>query len=130
MEVIIEKDERNQPHRGKVLAAIHAHLDDVPYYAAGLSAKLMAEGYTGYIIRTSNDERRGGQSTANNILSNEQDHYRMSTALGFKDVFDFYYQNHDMDGISYIDLRARLILIFRMLKVDTIVSFNPWGQGE
>jgi len=128
MDVI--KQEPGEPHKGKVFAAIHAHLDNVPYYCSGLCAKLMSEGYTGYIVRTSNDEKCGGQSTANNILSNEQDHFRMSAALGFKDVFDFYYQNHDMDGISYIDLRGRLILIFRMLKVDTIISFNPWGQGE
>ncbi len=129
-EVVVIKDERGQPHRGKVFAAVHAHLDDVPYYASGLCAKLMSEGYTGHIVRTSNDEKYGGRSTAQNILSNEEDHFRMAAALGFKDVFDFYYQNHDMDSISYIDLRGRLILIFRMLKVDTVISFNPWGHGE
>ena len=129
-EVVVVKSERGQPHRGKVFAAVHAHLDDIPYYASGLCAKLMSEGYTGYIVRTSNDEKYGGRSTAQNILSNEEDHFRMAAALGFKDVFDFYYQNHDMNGISYIDLRGRLILIFRFLKVDTVISFNPWGQGE
>ena len=123
-EVVVVKEERGQPHRGKVFAAVHAHLDDVPYYASGLCAKLMSEGYTGYVVRTSNDEKYGGRSAAQNILSNEEDHFRMAAALGFKDVFDFYYQNHDMDGISYIDLRGRLILIFRMLKVDTILSLS------
>ena len=129
-EVVVVKDERGQPHRGKVFAAVHAHLDDVPYYASGLCAKLMSEGYTGYIVRTSNDEKYGGRSTAQNILSNEEDHFRMAAALGFKDVFDFYYQNHEMNGISYLDLRGRLILIFRFLEVDTVLSFNPWGHGE
>ena len=129
-EVAVMKDEPGRPHNGKVFVAVHAHLDDVPYYASGLCAKLMREGYTGYIVRTSNDEKYGGRTTAENILSNEQDHFRMAEALGFKDVFDFYYQNHDMDGISYIDLRGRLILIIRMLKADTILSFNPWGSGE
>lgn len=129
-ELLVLKDEPGQPHRGKVFAAIHAHLDDIPYYASGLCTKLMREGYTGYLIRTTNDEKCGGHTTAENILSNEQEHARMAAALGFKDVFDFYYLNHDMDGISYIDLRGRLILIFRMLKVDTIVSFNPWGHAE
>lgn len=128
--VTIEKDQPGQPHKGKVFAAVHAHLDDVPYYAAGLCAKLIREGYTGYIIRTSNDEKCGGRSTAENILSNEQDHLRMAKALGFKDVFDLYYQNHEMDGISSLDLRGRIIFIFRMLKVDTAISFNPWGHAE
>jgi LmbE family N-acetylglucosaminyl deacetylase len=129
-EVVVEKDQPGQPHKGKVFAAIHAHLDDAPYYAGGLCAKLISEGYTGYIIRTSNDEKCGGQTTAENILSNEQEHVKMAKALGFRDSFDFYYQNHEMDGISPLDIRARLIFLFRFLKVDTAVSFNPWGHGE
>jgi hypothetical protein len=35
-----------------------------------------------------------------------------------------------MNGISSTDLRGRLILIFRMLQVDTVVTFNPWASGE
>src|SRR5713226_8708798 len=129
-EIVVERDQPGQPHRGKVFAAVHAHLDDIPYYAAGLCAKLIREGYTGYLIRTSNDEKRGGRTTAQNILSNEQEHIKMAGVLGFRDAFDFYYQNHEMDGISSLDIRGRLIFLFRMLKVDTVVSFNPWGHGE
>ena len=129
-EVVVERDREGQPNQGKVFAAIHAHLDDVPYYASGLCAKLITEGYTGYIIRTSNDEKCGGQTTARNILSNEQDHTRMAAAIGLKEEFNFYYRNHRMDGISSIDIRGRLILLFRLLKVDTIITFNPWGHGE
>jgi LmbE family N-acetylglucosaminyl deacetylase len=129
-EIVVEKDRPGRPHQGKVFAAVHAHLDDIPYYAGGLCAKLMQEGYTGYLIRTSNDEKCGGQSTAQNILANEQEHERMAQKLGFKEVFDFYYQNHEMDAISSLDIRGRLILLFRALRVDTVISFNPWGHGE
>jgi LmbE family N-acetylglucosaminyl deacetylase len=129
-EVVVEKPLNGRPHAGKVFAAVHAHLDDIPYYAAGLCAKLIQEGYTGYLIRTSNDEKCGGHSTAQNILSNEQEHAKVAAALGFKDTFDFYYQNHEMDGISSLEIRGRLILLFRALKVDTVISFNPWGHGE
>ncbi len=129
-EVVIERDQPDRPHQGKVFVAVHAHLDDIPIFAAGLCAKLIHEGYTGYLIRTSNDEKRGGQSTAKNILSNEQEHVRMAQAIGFKDVFDFYYQNHEMDGISSLDLRGRMIFILRFVKANTVLSFNPWGHGE
>jgi LmbE family N-acetylglucosaminyl deacetylase len=129
-DIIVETAQTERPHAGKVFAAIHAHLDDIPYYAGGLCAKLLTEGYTGYIIRTSNDEKCGGHSTAENILSNETEHAKMAAALGFKDSFDLYYRNHRMDGISTIEIRGRLILIFRMLKVDTVITFNPWGHGE
>ncbi len=119
-----------RPHAGKVFAAVHAHLSDVPRYAAGLCAKLIAEGYTGYIIRTTNDEKSGGHSIAQNILSNEQEHLKMAAALGFKDVFDLYYRNHFMDGIAAIEIQSRLVLLFRMLKVDTVISFNPSAQSD
>jgi hypothetical protein len=43
--------------RTKVLALITPHLDDGPFFACGTVAKLLKEGYTGYFIRTSNDEK-------------------------------------------------------------------------
>ena len=54
----------------------------------------------------------------------------MASVLGFKDVFDLSYRHNRMNGVSSTDLRGRLILIFRMLKVDTLITFNPWAQGE
>jgi hypothetical protein len=34
-EVIIEREQSNQPHKGKVLAAIQPHCDDLPLFAGG-----------------------------------------------------------------------------------------------
>ncbi|MFC1651498.1 PIG-L deacetylase family protein, partial [Candidatus Latescibacterota bacterium] len=88
------------------------------------------EGYTGYIIRTSNNEKTGGGTVGENIISHERDHLRMAKELGFTDVFEFYYRQHRMNSISPIELRGRLIYLFRYLKVDTVITFNPWGHGE
>lgn len=128
--IIVERDRTGRPHEGKIFLAVHAHLDDLVHNAAGLFAKLIHEGYTGFIVRTSNDEKRGGHSTAGNILSNEEEHARMARALGCKDTFDFYYQNHEMNGISSLDIRGRLVFLIRMLRADTVLTFNPWGHGE
>src|SRR5205823_2484342 len=65
-DVIVVRNQPGRPHSGKVFAAVHAHLSDVPHYAAGLCAKLISEGYTGYLIRSTNDEKSGGQSIARN----------------------------------------------------------------
>jgi LmbE family N-acetylglucosaminyl deacetylase len=127
---VIEKAVSGQPHRGKVFVAVHAHLDDVPYFAAGLCAKLIGEGYTGYLVRTTNDEHSGGSTNARNILSNEQEHATMAAVLGFKDVFELYYRNDRMEEISKVDLRGRLMLIYRMLKADTVISFHPEQLGQ
>src|SRR5574340_1449728 len=107
--VTVERDVPGKPHAGKVFVAIHAHLDDIPYYCAGTVAKLIREGYTGYIIRTTNDEKCGGRSPAENIKSNEEDHFRMAAALGVSGVYDFYYRNHRMNDISSQELRSRFI---------------------
>ena len=128
--VTVEKDQPGQPHQGKVFVAVHAHLDDAPYIAGGLCGKLMKEGYTGYIVRTTNDEKYGGRTIAENILSNEQEHLKMAAVLGFKDVFDLYYRSHRMNEISPVEIRGRLTFILRALKADTVISFDPATGGE
>ncbi|HYK87744.1 MAG TPA: PIG-L family deacetylase, partial [Acidobacteriota bacterium] len=62
--------------------------------------------------------------------SNETEHFKMAKALGIADVFDFYYRNHDLNEVSTQELRSRLVFLFRHLKVDTVLTFNPWGHGE
>jgi LmbE family N-acetylglucosaminyl deacetylase len=125
---VIDKAVSGQPHKGKVFVAVHAHLDDLPYFGAGLCAKLIDEGYTGFIVRTTNDEHSGGGTTAHNILSNEEEHAKMAAVIGIKDVFELYYRNDRMEEISKVDLRGRLMLIYRMLKADTVISFHPDSQ--
>src|SRR5437763_16827466 len=58
-DLVIERNRPGKPHQGKVLAAVEAHSDDIPLFAAGTVAKLIDEGYTGYLIRISNDEAAG-----------------------------------------------------------------------
>src|SRR5713226_9730287 len=128
--IAVEKDQPGQPHRGKVFVAVHAHLDDVPYFAGGLCAKLMKEGYTGYVARPGNDENYGGHTIAGNILNSEPPHLKMAHALGFTAVLDLYYRSHRRNEISPVEIRGRLIFILRMLKADTVLSFDPSSSGD
>jgi len=130
-QVFIERATEGKPHAGKVLAAIQAHADDVPLFCAGTIAKLLREGYTGYLIQTTNDEKCGPTpSLGETILANEREVEELAKVLGFEKVFFLGYRNHFMDGDSPLELRARLIFLFRLLKVDTIFTFNPWGHYE
>ncbi|PYV16169.1 MAG: hypothetical protein DMG07_08340, partial [Acidobacteria bacterium] len=54
-EVFIERERSGQPDKGRVLAAIQPHSDDLPLFAAGTILKLIKEGYRGILIRASND---------------------------------------------------------------------------
>jgi LmbE family N-acetylglucosaminyl deacetylase len=130
-EVSIERATSGSPHRGKVLALITPHLDDGPIFAGGTIAKLLGEGYTGYFIRTSNDEKDSFDlSLGETVLANERDAALMIQTLGLKKVFDLSYRNHRMDDVARTELRGRLIFLFRLLKVDTVFSYDPWGHYE
>ena len=94
-DLVIERNQPGKPHQGKVLAAIQAHSDDIPLFAGGLVAKLVDEGYTGYLIRISNDES-SGRTLGHGVVQNEIDNQEVARALGCKKAFSFYYRNHRM----------------------------------
>ena len=130
-DVIIERVSEGQPHRGKVVAVIQPHCDDIPIYAAGTVAKLIYEGYTGYLIRTSNDEAAGaGASMGERVLNNEKDNAEVARVLGLKKTYDLNYSNHRMDEYNIQEIKGRLIFLFRLLKVDTLICYDPWGHYE
>lgn len=129
--MVIEKSQKGRPHEGKVLAAIQPHSDDVPLFAGGTVAKLINEGYTGYLIRTTNDDHAGRGDTFGELIgNNERDNEAVAKALGLKKTYDLHYRNHRMDNISPVELRARLVFLIRMLKIDTIITYDPWGHYE
>ena len=113
------------------MALITPHLDDGPIFAGGTLAKLLNEGYTGYFIRTSNDEKDSYSSTlGETVLANERDAAAFVKAMGLKRSFDLGYRNHRMDDVSRTEIRGRLIFLFRLLKIDTVLSYDPWGHYE
>jgi LmbE family N-acetylglucosaminyl deacetylase len=130
-QVQVEGRNGGRPHEGKVLACVQAHADDIPFFCAGTVAKLVDEGYTAYLIQTTNDEKCGPTpSIGETVLINEQEVDKLAEVLGFKQVFNLGYRNHRLDEASPLELRARLVYLFRALKVDTVLSFNPWEHWE
>lgn len=122
-EVTIEKPVAGKPHTGKVLLAIQAHSDDVPLDYGGTVAKLMDEGYKGYLLRTSDD-------SSGNYEGNKRDNANIAKFYGMEKAYDFLYPHHRMDSIQIQDFKARLIFLFRLLKVDTIIGYDPWEHYE
>jgi len=129
-EVLVERTQPGRPHAGKVLAAIQPHSDDIPLFAAGTVAKLIDEGYTGYLVRMTNDDMAGPGTVGETVLANQRDNQQVARALGLTKVFDLNYSNHRMDQESKLEIRARLIFLFRLLKVDTVAGYDPYGHYE
>jgi LmbE family N-acetylglucosaminyl deacetylase len=132
----LERPAEGQPHKGKVLLALQAHSDDIPLMAAGTVAKLVEEGYTGYLVRATNDDMGDAPglgtpgSIGENVLRNARDNEEIARVLGCKRTFDLNYNNHRMADISLNELICRLILIIRVVKADTVVCWDPWAHDE
>ena len=130
-DIFIERPAEGRPHEGKVLAVIQPHNDDIPIFAGGTVAKLIHEGYTGYLIRTTNDEAAGrGNSMGERVLNNEVDNEALVKVFGLKKAYSLDYRNHRMDENNIQEIKGRLIFLFRLLQVDTVISYDPWGQYE
>jgi LmbE family N-acetylglucosaminyl deacetylase len=82
------------------------------------------------MIRTTPDDLAGRGTFAETAISNEKDVQELTRVMGFRQAFSLNYGNHQMDGISRPELRSRFIFLFRLLKVDTIVCYDPWGTYE
>jgi LmbE family N-acetylglucosaminyl deacetylase len=119
-----------------VLLALQAHSDDIPLSSSGTVAKLIEEGYTGYLVRATNDDMGdavglGTPGTiGDNVLGNERDNAEIARVLGCKGHFDLNYNNHRMADVALNEVICRLIFLIRLLKVDTVVCWDPWAHDE
>jgi LmbE family N-acetylglucosaminyl deacetylase len=135
-DVFLERPANGQPHKGKVLLALQAHSDDIPLSAAGTVAKLIEEGYTGYLVRATNDDMGDAPglgtpgSIGENDLRNEKDNDEIARILGCKRTFNLNYNNHRMADISLNELICRLIFLIRLVKADTVICWDPWAHDE
>jgi LmbE family N-acetylglucosaminyl deacetylase len=131
VDAVIDRRQSGQPHKGKVLAAIQPHCDDIPIFAGGTVLKLLDEGYTGYLITMSNDSMAGtGSSIGDIVKKNEADTVEVARRLGLQEAIFLNYPNHNMDGWPVLEMRARLIFLFRALKVDTVLVYDPSALYE
>jgi len=99
-------------------------------------AKLVEEGYTGYLVRATNDDMGDAPglgtpgTIGENVLGNERDTAEVARILGCQKHFDLNYNNHRMAEVSLNELICRLIFLVRLLKVDTVICWDPWAHDE
>src|SRR5438046_1611431 len=131
---VIERTLAGRPHECKVLSAIQPHSDDFALLCGGTVAKLIQEGYIGYMIRATNDDMGddvGEPGTVGeNVLRNEREVAEQTRVLGLERDFALNYGNHRMSDISRNELICRLIFLFRFLKIDTVFCYDPWAHDE
>ncbi len=128
--LVIERKRDGKPRAGQTVVAIQPHSDDIPIFAAGLFAKLIDEGATPYMIRVTNDDMAGPGNYAQTVTANQRDQDALNKVFGIKKTYELNYNNHTMDNIARSELRARFIFLFRLLKADIVITYDPTGHYE
>lgn len=128
--VVIERKRAGKPRAGQVVVAIQPHSDDIPIFAAGLYAKLIEEGATPYMIRVTNDDMAGPGNYAETVIANQRDQDALNRVFGVKKTYELNYNNHMMDNIARSELRQRLIFLFRLMRADIVITYDPTGHYE
>lgn len=130
-DVVLETWNAEPINSNRVFAAVFAHSDDLAMLAGGLTMKLLSEGYTGYFIKTTNDEMDSYDlSMAETVYRLYNETVEVTNFLGLKKLYSLDYKNHYLEHSQLSEIRHRLITLFRFLQVDTVISFDPWGHYE
>jgi hypothetical protein len=67
---------------------------------------------------------------AESALGNERDTVNVAKAMGCKSHFNLDYSNHRMADVSVNEVIGRMIFLIRLLRVDTVICWDPWGHDE
>lgn len=121
-------DRRDRP----TLVVVQAHSDDLAFMGAGTVARMVREGgYDAYLVQTTNDDKCGPTpSVGETVLANERETAEVARILGIRHAFNLGYVNHFLDTAQVAELRSRLVFLFRLLRPDVVMTFNPAQTGE
>jgi len=113
------------------IAAIFAHPDDLTYFAAGTIARWAEEGHDIFTICCTKGDvgtlRR--DLTKNDVAKKRENELESSNKiLGVKSNFMLGYP--DAGFINSQELRKKLVYYIRKLKIDRIVTLDPWAKYE
>jgi LmbE family N-acetylglucosaminyl deacetylase len=123
--------EADRPFAGRVLVVVTCHADDFSIFAGGSIQKLIDQGYTGYLVRVTDDEKSGGPDPQHNAAQNDREVREVAQILGLRAVYSLNFKNDELGRVPHDRLRDAIMGYLRRLKADTIYTFDPYASyGE
>jgi hypothetical protein len=74
--------------------------------------------------------KRREETLGYGVVQNEKDIQGAAQALGCKKAFSFYYGTTAWMTTRPIEIRARLIFLFRLLQVNTVFAMDPYDHYD
>ncbi|MBL8174038.1 MAG: PIG-L family deacetylase [Bryobacterales bacterium] len=120
-----------QPPPGKTFLVVLSHHDDHTWEwgFGGFLARLTDSGWSGYYVRTTNDEKDGREWGPNDQV-NLRESVEAVQHLGLKKVISLNWRNDHMSSVPLKEVRAQYILLIRKYRPDAVMSWNPWGHYD
>ena len=117
---------------GRTFLVIQSHHDDHTWEwgFGGFIARLTSAGWTGYFVRTTNDEKDVRLGWGRNDQVNLREAQEATRALGIQEVISLNWRNDHMDSIPLNELRSQFILLIRRYRPDIVMTWNPWGHYD
>lgn len=117
--------------KGKTFLVILSHHDDHTWQwgFGGFLARLVDAGWSGYYVRTTNDEKDGREWGPNDQINLRESEAAMKH-LGLRGVISLNWRNDHMSSVPLKEVRAQYILLIRKYRPDAVMSWNPWGHYD
>jgi LmbE family N-acetylglucosaminyl deacetylase len=131
MLAMLSKPAPDRPFRNHVLVVVTCHADDFSIFAGGSIQKLIDEGYTGFLVRVTDDEKSGGPDPQLNSSQNDREVREVAQLLGLRAVYSLNFKNDELGRVPHDRLRDTIMYYLRKLKADTVYTFDPYATyGE
>lgn len=113
------------------VVCVFPHADDLSIFAGGLVQALGETGRDCYLVRVTDDSMDSwGLPPGETSARNETETTAAVSALGLAGEFALGYPNHYLEDTDVVGLRHRLIALYRHLRAEIVVSFDPWSMYE
>lgn len=120
----------SQDEPGPVVC-VFPHSDDLSIFGGGLAVALARTGRDCYLVRVTDDSKDSWCLSAGETAARiDSETTTAVAALGFKGEFSLGYANHYLDETQVSSLRHRLITLYRHLRAEVVVTFDPWAMYE
>ncbi len=113
------------------IIVISPHGDDSTLHAGGWIAQRARAGDEVTILRVTNDEKDSfSGDIAGTVRANREEADEAARILGATRFVSFDYRDCEMDPLDETEMRGRMVRLFRELKPDLVMGYDPWGPYE
>ncbi len=110
---------------------ISPHADDAAAFCGGTLAKLSAEDWKVVLVRVTDDSKDSVGLTIEETTSrNTEEFHQAVKILGISEIEELGYETDCLADVSLVELREKIVYLFRKHKPYAVFSFDPYGRWE